>query len=73
MRKIQCDFTYMCNLKKQNQQNKTKRLIDSENNLVIARGERSGGIGEIGKEVQISSHKINRSHSCNVQNRENSQ
>ena len=50
------DFICVWNIKKKNEQTK---LIDTENRLVVARGE--GKMGEGGQEVQTSSHKINKS------------
>ena len=39
-KQIPCDFTYMWNLKKQNKgTNKTERLINTQNKLVVARVE----------------------------------
>ena len=51
-KQIPYDFTYMWNLKnKTNEQTKQKRnrLIDTENKLVVARGEEGGEMNEIGK------------------------
>ena len=52
---------------KTNEQNKT---VDAENRLVVARGEKGCRVGKMGKrgqEVQISSHKINKSWGWNGQ------
>lgn len=46
---ILCDFTYMWNLKTQQTKQNIKRLIDTDNKIVIARREGSKGMGEIGE------------------------
>ena len=46
------------------------RLIDTENNLVVTRGEGVGrGMGKIQKEIKIQkySYKINKTPGCNLQ------
>ena len=51
-RQIPYDFIYMWNLQsKINEQTKQSenRLTDTENNLIVARGERSQGLDEIGE------------------------
>ena len=51
------------------QTNKTK-LTDAENRMVVARGERAWGLGEMGEwgqEVQACSYKISKSWGCNVE------
>ena len=50
-----------------NKYNKTE--TDTENKLMVARGEVGGWIGELGEgeqEVQTTSYKINESKGCNV-------
>ena len=45
-------ITYMWNVKtnkQMNKHNKTETVIDTENKLVVATGEGSGGMGEIGE------------------------
>ena len=49
---------------------KKKKLIDTENRLVVTRfGENGvgGKMGEGGQKVQISRYKINKSWGCNIQ------
>jgi len=69
-RLISSDFTYMRNLKTNKQTNKQMkkqqkyRLINTENKLVVARGEVGKGMGEIDKndyKVHTLSYKINKS------------
>ena len=39
----------MCNLKNKTNKQNRNRLIDTENNLMVARGEVGGGTGEVGE------------------------
>ena len=53
-RQVQYDFTFMCNLKDEtNEQTKQKRmwLIDVENKLMVTRGEGGGRLGKMGEGV----------------------
>ena len=55
---------------------KIETLIDTENKLMVARGEGGKHVGKIGEgdqEVKTSSYKINKSWGCNAQHREHSQ
>ena len=64
----------MWNPKNQPNKQNRNRLTDTENKLVVARGEDGSRLGEIGEgdlEVQIASYEIN--HGCNEQQREYSQ
>lgn len=47
-----CDFTYTWNLKNKTDgqtEEARNRLINTDNKLVVARGVRVGGMGEMGK------------------------
>ena len=73
-RQIVYIITYMCNPKyKTNEYNKTNRLIDTENKLMVTNAESEGErdkpwIGN--KEVQTTMYKINKLRGYTVQHRE---
>ena len=48
-RQILYAFIYMWNLKKTNEQKTRNSLTDTENKLLVAKGERVGRMGKIGK------------------------